>query len=636
LKDPEIEAIHRELGLPGRPARIDMEGQIIRAGKREATAPTHAPTATGPEHAQALAGTICKLAGESHGLAHLGKIRAAHPELTREQFDAALQAARRAGLITLSPAEGRHGVSEADRQAAIHEVDPLTGRRDAMLLYAASKRHAERFSEGARLSAVSIFAAGTHRGKTYTPADLDAIAENFNAFSSGPKPRLRVPAVIGHEESGDGGLMDRTDIPAAGWLSRVWRDGSVLKADIENIPPNVARLLKGKAYRTVSAEIYDRPPEGIPAQGKVLRRVAFLGGEIPEVKSLDEIPAVEGMAEDRRVPRTRLVIRCFTERRRPGRTPFTICAFGEERTMPVAQRSARRFATDTEEPRSGKPDETDAQGFDLDREEKMKKLEQCGYDREAIADASDEMLDECLRVHGTGGEGEDMLPEPESAEELAEFKKRARHYLDRAKRIAEHFGIDEHMQGRTFLEGRTSGSGHATFPMLSAAEFDKNRRGFEAMGIRSHAEAVKALQAGGPTNTELEGPPDEPPGEGNHGRDRQHEGDEEYGEEGFTTAGSRQQDGTDMRSGEQGHAAQGRDTDAAYHPRQDRAGGTAWHSAAQLRREGPEAALFQFAERFAQKHRADFAALGVSVESFADTYSKATPRQRAELIPGGR
>jgi hypothetical protein len=39
----------------------------------------------------------------------------------------------------LSGAEGRHGLREIDRLAGIHEEDPLTGRRDRLLLYASSR-----------------------------------------------------------------------------------------------------------------------------------------------------------------------------------------------------------------------------------------------------------------------------------------------------------------------------------------------------------------------------------------------------------------------------------------------------------------------------------------------------------------
>jgi hypothetical protein len=159
-------------------------------------------------------------------------------------------------------------------------------------------KHAERFSEGhSTLRDVEIFAAGEHRGKRYNSADLDEMVENFQRFSQGgKKPGFRVPLVIGHEESQD--FLDRSDLPAAGWASKVYRAGDTLKADFDDVPEKVARLLRGKAYRTVSSEVYDQPPEGLPkASGKMLRRVALLGGDIPQLKDLEEIPTPERHSE---------------------------------------------------------------------------------------------------------------------------------------------------------------------------------------------------------------------------------------------------------------------------------------------------------------------------------------------------
>jgi hypothetical protein len=143
-----------------------------------------------------------------------------------------------------------------------------------------------------RLRGVEVFAAGQYRGKTYTPADLDDMVRNFRQSSTGSNPRLRVPAVIGHDE--DQELLERSDLPAAGWATRLYRDGPILKADFDDVAPQVARLLRGKAYRKVSAEVYDSPQgAGLPGQGKMLRRVALLGGDIPQVKTLADIPTPE-------------------------------------------------------------------------------------------------------------------------------------------------------------------------------------------------------------------------------------------------------------------------------------------------------------------------------------------------------
>ncbi len=148
-------------------------------------------------------------------------------------------------------------------------------------------------SEGANaIKSVEVFSAGEHRGKDYGPNDLDEIVRNFHRYSSprAPKVFLHVPAVIGHEE--DQQYLERTDIPAAGWVVDLWRKGSSLFADFDDVPQVVADLIRGRTYRMVSAEIYDEPPEGLPPEcvGKMLRRVAFLGADIPQVKGLSEIP----------------------------------------------------------------------------------------------------------------------------------------------------------------------------------------------------------------------------------------------------------------------------------------------------------------------------------------------------------
>ncbi|HEX8158781.1 MAG TPA: hypothetical protein VF526_15455 [Solirubrobacteraceae bacterium] len=153
-----------------------------------------------------------------------------------------------------------------------------------------------------KLSGVEIFATGSHRDKPYSDADLADIVENFDAFSAphAPQVLLRVPGVRGHDEQDE--YLKRTDIPADGWVTRLWAEGGRLFADMDHVPPEMAALIKAQRYATVSAEIYDEPPEGIPegASGKMLRRVAFLGGDIPEVKGLGSVPDPEPYSEGAR------------------------------------------------------------------------------------------------------------------------------------------------------------------------------------------------------------------------------------------------------------------------------------------------------------------------------------------------
>jgi Skp family chaperone for outer membrane proteins len=140
---------------------------------------------------------------------------------------------------------------------------------------------------------VEVFASGTYRGKTYTDGDLDEVVRYFNDL--GPAGRnLLVPiVVIGHEETQD--FLDRTDLPSAGAVANLRRVGSSLFADFVDVPLPIASLIRSKAYRKVSVELYDhdRPfntGTGEVIGGKILRRIALLGGEIPQVKTLADLP----------------------------------------------------------------------------------------------------------------------------------------------------------------------------------------------------------------------------------------------------------------------------------------------------------------------------------------------------------
>lgn len=212
----------------------------------------------------------------------------------------------------------------------------------------------------AELRGVEVFVSGTHRGKSYSDKDLKDMETNFKRFSTGESAKLRVPAVIGHEE--DQEFLKRTDLPAAGWLTSLGNgsDG-VQRADVAEVAKPVAALISSRRYRKVSPEVYDAPPEGVPGPrpavlqelaargrdavadleeakawaseelprrmevwenrkaaydagtlekqpgpkpefeslvderlrghfGKMLRRLSFLGGEIPQIKSLADIP----------------------------------------------------------------------------------------------------------------------------------------------------------------------------------------------------------------------------------------------------------------------------------------------------------------------------------------------------------
>ena len=161
---------------------------------------------------------------------------------------------------------------------------------------------------GITIPGVEIFATGKYRGRKWNVADLEQMTENFRKLGPSGLKLLTPPAVLGHEETQE--FLERTDLPAAGWVSRVYiqrysdRNGpqAILKVDFSEVPASVARLIKGKAYRKVSAEVYENfTDDHGNGYGKALRRVALLGGEIPQIKRLADIPTNFSEADDARV-----------------------------------------------------------------------------------------------------------------------------------------------------------------------------------------------------------------------------------------------------------------------------------------------------------------------------------------------
>ncbi len=183
------------------------------------------------------------------------------------------------------------------------------------------------------LPAVRIFAAGVYDVGTpeqtdYTTADLADVVRNFQRFSTGAKPMHIPPLVIGHEERQD--LLDQSNLPAAGWIRRIWTVGPILYAQIRDVPDEAARWIQSGQYRYVSAEFYDdptqagiQPDQAVGARGLLLRRVALLGGTPPKVKTLGPVPPPQRQFASR-IARLRTLqptrrttgpklIRCFAE-----------------------------------------------------------------------------------------------------------------------------------------------------------------------------------------------------------------------------------------------------------------------------------------------------------------------------------
>lgn len=264
--------------------------------------------------------------------------------------------------------------------------------------------------KGHSLGWAEIFAAGTHRGKRYTPRDLDDIVTNFRRHSTGPSPLLKVPGVTGHDEKD----LSKSDLPAGGWgeqLRHVVRPcpacagkgrpngearpcplcggkgkRNVLEQRFRDLSPEMADALRGKRYDTVSAEIYDEPPEGIPGVGKMLRRVAFLGGEVPQVKGLRSPPAPESHSEQ--AAPLRLV-----------------------RAVPFAAGTTDKGCwTCFSEVSRPRRDRTYAEGEDMDRDAMIAELSKRGISADTLKDVPDAALGEWLRSLESAAEGADDKP----------------------------------------------------------------------------------------------------------------------------------------------------------------------------------------------------------------------------------
>lgn len=254
-----------------------------------------------------------------------------------------------------------------------------------------------------RLPRVEYFATGNHDGEEWTKADLDEMADNFRRF----KGKLDPPLVVGHED--DQRLLDATDLPAAGWPDdlrvewdpedKEWK----LVGPAEGVPPEVADWINRGLYRKVSSEIYDDSGEaGLPpGHGRMLRRVALLGGELPKVKILRRLPRAErSQALPFAETGGRTALR-FSEARRPGKGLRRITFFSERRTMQGSPEAMWAQVDDAgEKNKDGSYDRSRMKGDwhismsegNMDRNQLAQAALQMGIPQSAIDKLSDEEL----------------------------------------------------------------------------------------------------------------------------------------------------------------------------------------------------------------------------------------------------
>jgi hypothetical protein len=132
-------------------------------------------------------------------------------------------------------------------------------------------------TNGHAINGVEIFATGEWNGDKYDTTDLDEMVSNFD------KVGYRVPIKIGHDEkSGD---------RAFGWVSAIRRVGNKLVADFTDLPAELYKLIKQKAYDSVSSEVFWNLDRNKQLFRRALKAVALLGCETPGVSDLKPVSA---------------------------------------------------------------------------------------------------------------------------------------------------------------------------------------------------------------------------------------------------------------------------------------------------------------------------------------------------------
>jgi hypothetical protein len=141
------------------------------------------------------------------------------------------------------------------------------------------------------INGLEIFKAGTWKGDPYTNEDLDNMVKAHNEVGGALKPYLK----LGHDP--DQKLLQTDGYPAAGWVTNLRREGDRLLADLKSVPARIKELIDRKAYGRVSSEIYWNLKHDGKTFPRALRAVALLGGDTPQVKSIqDMIGLYDGVA----------------------------------------------------------------------------------------------------------------------------------------------------------------------------------------------------------------------------------------------------------------------------------------------------------------------------------------------------
>jgi cation transport regulator len=139
---------------------------------------------------------------------------------------------------------------------------------------------------------VEILAPGTWQGNKTVTVPPEAIGEfcaSFKALSADQKLNYEPPAKLGHDDKQK--ILQSDGYPAAGWVSGLREKAGKLIADFRGVPKKLADIIKAGGYKKVSSEFYQDYEIGGKKWPWVLKAVAFLGADVPAVKTIGDIAA---------------------------------------------------------------------------------------------------------------------------------------------------------------------------------------------------------------------------------------------------------------------------------------------------------------------------------------------------------
>lgn len=143
------------------------------------------------------------------------------------------------------------------------------------------------FAELKSLNGVEIFATGKWNGDNYTQSDLQDMVDSFIPLKGTLQPYVK----LGHNEKQP--LLAKDGLPAAGWIENIYIQGNKLMADIKDMPKTIYELVKNKAYKRISSEIYwNLKDQSGQVYKRALKAIALLGGDTPAVGSLADVQAL--------------------------------------------------------------------------------------------------------------------------------------------------------------------------------------------------------------------------------------------------------------------------------------------------------------------------------------------------------